>query len=90
MPGDAWEHVAEGLERVAVPGGWLYRTFHFDNAVNDYRQSAPCFVATPTVPAPASSDRCHDENGRWVHDGECLPWDRKCHAAPPEGGKEAT
>lgn len=50
-----WEHIDEGIERLAVPGGHLYRTY----GIEARDQSIPVALAfVPAVPAPMA----------WQHD----------------------
>jgi hypothetical protein len=44
-----WEFVAEGLERIAVPGGWLYRSFYRNHGMDFDIVTAPVFV--PALPS---------------------------------------
>ncbi len=42
-----WIYVAEGLEKIQIPGGWMYRTFHYDNSTGSWHYSTPTFVPDP-------------------------------------------
>lgn len=43
QPPELWENVANLLQRVKVPGGWLYRT-------TDYSEGAPALAFVPFPP----------------------------------------
>lgn len=40
MPGPVWENAEGGLQRIVVPGGWIYRS---------YETGAMCFVPHPSL-----------------------------------------
>lgn len=54
-----WEQVNETTWRLAVPGGWLYKTWN-ETLYGDYfglKTIAPGTVAVTFVPTPKEADR---------------------------------
>jgi hypothetical protein len=53
MPGNPWEHLDESsdgwLDRMAVPGGWIYRQVYFTAPSGDVTATALVFVPAPVT-----------------------------------------